>query len=86
MLTAEEVNSVHELFLFLHKLKVIGTVSTETKSTPLSEFGKPNRYTLIFTGYDHTTKNQVSPEEKLAAYFRASEALNQVLDDFCNEQ
>ena len=75
-LTADEVNSVHELFLFLHSLKVIGTVHTETRGVRLTEFGKPHGlYDLIFDGYDHTTKGQVSPEERICAYFRASEKL-----------
>jgi hypothetical protein len=80
-ISADQVNSVHELFLFLRKLKIIGTVETHTERTPLSEEGRLCIYTLSFKSYDHSTRNKVSPMEKLEAYFRASEKLASL----CNE-
>lgn len=81
-LTADQINSVHELFLFLHRLKIIGTVSTKTIRTPLTEFGKPCIYSLIYEGYDPTTRGVLSIDDRLKAFF------NRVFDedDSCNEQ
>lgn len=75
-ITADQINSVHELFLFLHKLKVVGTVHTDTKSFGLAA-GIDHLYVLTLLCYDPTTKGTISPEEKVAAYFRASQALGQ---------
>lgn len=74
-LTAEQVNSVHTLFLFLHSLKVIGTVHTDTKSVALSEYGRPRVYDLFFEGYDHSTRGMKSSTAKLEAFFRRIEEL-----------
>jgi len=68
-LTSHEVNSIHVLFLFLHRLKVIGTVKTKTINVPLTEFGKPSRYSVIYEGYDHSTRGVISPEDRLVEFF-----------------
>jgi len=68
-LSADKVNSVHGLFLFLHRLKVIGTVSTKTVNVPLTEFGRPSLYSLIYEGYDRSTRGVISPEDRLKAFF-----------------
>jgi len=68
-ISADQVNSVHGLFLFLHRLKVIGTVSTKTVSTPLTEFGKPRVYSLVYEGYDPSTRGVLSVDDRLKAFF-----------------
>jgi hypothetical protein len=68
-LTSHEVNSIHMLFLFLHRLKVIGTVKTKTISVPMTEFGKPTRYAVIYEGYDRSTRGVISPEDRLVEFF-----------------
>lgn len=81
-LSADQVNSVHGLFLFLHRLKVIGTVSMKTVSKPLTEFGKPRLYSLVYEGYDRSTRGVISPEDRLKAFFnRVSDR-----DETYNEQ
>lgn len=64
-ITSEQVNSVHRLYLFLRKLKVIGIVKTSTEQVRITEHGRPIRYNLKFAGYDETMKGRLTPEEKL---------------------
>lgn len=68
-LTAEQVNSVHKLYNFLRKLKVIGVVYTSTNQMRNTGIGHPIRYKLEFKGYDHSMKNKLTPEEKLEQLF-----------------
>ena len=68
-ISANKINSVHELFLFLHRLKVIGSVSTKTISIPLTEFGKPSLYSIVYEGYDRSTRGVISPEDRLKEFF-----------------
>ena len=72
-ITADQCNSVHNLFIFLHKLKVIGTVYTDTVGIR-TEHQKSSHglYNLIFDGYDHNTKNQLSIDDRLAAIFKSN--------------
>lgn len=71
-ITTEQVNSVHQLLLILRLLKVTGTVHTHTKCTPLTEFGKPNRFTLSLKGYDPSTKGKHDAYERLKDFFRSN--------------
>ena len=68
-ISAVKINSVHGLFLFLHRLKVIGTVHTKTVSVPLTEFGKPSLYSMVYEGYDRSTRGVISPEDRLVEFF-----------------
>ncbi len=64
-LTADEVNSVHQLYHFLRKLKVIGIVYTSTSQMRNTGVGHPIRYKLSFSSYDPSMKNRMTPEEHL---------------------
>jgi len=76
-LQAEQVNSIHTLFLFLHQLKVIGTVHTKTMRTSSHT---SNLYDIVFCNYDHTTKNVINPHEKLKVFFGRKQAITQYED------
>lgn len=64
-LTSDQVNCVHKLYHFLRKLKVIGIVYTETTQMRNTGVGYPIRYKLRFSGYDHSMRNKLTPEEYL---------------------
>lgn len=74
-ITGNQLTSVRELFKFLHRLRVIGTVRSRIERIPLTEFGKPVLFTMHYKDYDPSTKNQVSFEDELDRYFskRASD-------------
>lgn len=69
-ISGEKVNVVHEFFHFLRSLKVIGIIHTKATRPPGQD-----GYTLEFAGYDPSFKNRLTPEEKIEAYFRASQQL-----------
>lgn len=68
-ITGNQLVSVRELFKFLHRLRVIGTVNTRIERIPLTEFGKPVLFTMHYKDYDPSTKNQLSFEDELDRYF-----------------
>ena len=68
-ITSEQVNSVHNLYNFLRKLRVIGIVKTVTEQVRITEMGKPIRYKLKFVDYDGSMKGRLTPEEKLSYLF-----------------
>lgn len=68
-LTSEQVNSVHNLYNFLRKLRVIGIVKTATEQVRITEMGRPIRYKLRFIDYDASMKGKLTPEEKLSYLF-----------------
>lgn len=68
-LTAEQVTSVHTLYNFLRKLRVIGAVTTNTEQIRITESGRPIRYNLRFIDYDASMKGKLTPEEKLSRLF-----------------
>ena len=68
-ISGNKLTSTRELFKFLHRLRVIGTVYTRIERIPLTEFGKPVLFTLHFKEYDPSTKNQLSFEDELDRYF-----------------
>ena len=80
-LTAEEVNSVHKLYHFLRKLKVIGVVYTNTEQMRNTGVGHPIRYKLTFKGYDHSMRNKLTPEEYLMQMVIEAETLNLYNED-----
>jgi hypothetical protein len=75
-LTADEVTTVHNIYQFLRKLKVIGIIMTETSRSSHSESGRPILYKLEYVGYDESMKNKLTPEEHFDTYFRASQVLD----------
>lgn len=68
-LTAEQVNTVHKLYRFLRRLKIIGIVYTTTTQMSNVDITSPIRYKLRFSGYDHSMKNKLTAEERLNDYF-----------------
>ena len=80
-LTAEQVNSVHKLYQFLRKLRVIGIVYTSTDQMRHTGVGHPIRYKLTYKGYDHSMRNKMTPEEALTEMFRESERLGLYNED-----
>ena len=80
-LTSEQVTSVHRLYHFLRKLKVIGVVFTTTEQMRNTGVGHPIRYKLTFTGYDHSMRNKMTPEEALQELFNESERLGLYNED-----
>lgn len=70
-LTADQLISVRELILLLSRLRVIGTIYTETKRVPLTEFGKPFLYALIYKGYDPAPNAIILAEQELSNLFTA---------------
>jgi hypothetical protein len=68
-LTGDQVTSVHKLYKFLRKLRVLGLMNTLTKRVYITEMGKPIRYKLIFISYDPAYKGKNSPEENLDQFF-----------------
>ena len=69
-ITSEQVNSVHQLYILLRKLRVIGLIKTSTEQVRITEMGKPIRYTLKFHSYDETMKGVYTPEEHIDSIFR----------------
>lgn len=74
-LTADQVTSVHKIYHFLRKLKVIGIVYTSTEQMRHTGVGHPIRYRLTFSGYDHSMRNKMTPEEALSELIAESERL-----------
>lgn len=70
-LTADQVTSFHNLYKFLRKLKVIGTIRMETVKYPFAK--EDIRYALVFKGYDPSMKGKLTPHEALDEYFRHSQ-------------
>lgn len=83
-ITLDKVNSFKDLYKLLRKLKVIGVLHTSTERVPLTEMGKPIRYTLKFAGYD-PNKSKMTPLEASGTYFDASMMLQDVVD-LCTRQ
>jgi hypothetical protein len=81
-LTADEIISVRELILLLSRLRVIGTIYTETKRVPLTEFGKPCLYTIIYKGYDSAPNAIILAEQDLSDLVASKRLLEQ---DIYNE-
>jgi hypothetical protein len=80
---AKKINALHGLFLFLHRLKVIGTINTKTISSPMTEFGKPSLYSVVYEGYNRSTRGVISPEDRLREFFNR---VHDPEDSSCNEQ
>lgn len=74
-ITADQITSIHILFKFLRKLRIIGLIKTNVRPIPLTEMGRPTRYTITYSSYDHSYKNRLTPEEALDELFRESESL-----------
>lgn len=70
-ISADQVSSVHRLYNFLRKMKVIGVISTVTETVRLTEHGKPFRYNLKYHSYDPSMKGKLTPEEQLSKYFNS---------------
>lgn len=68
-LTSEQVTSVHLLYSFLRKLRIIGLMRTTTRQYSHSEHGKPIRYELKFAEYIPEMKGKLTPEERLGQIF-----------------
>jgi hypothetical protein len=67
--TAEQVNSLHNLFKLLRKLRVIGLVDTKVVKESLSESGRgPSCYRVEILKIH--SKAYESPEELLEKLFR----------------
>jgi len=57
----------------------------KTVGVPLTEFGKPKVYSLVYEGYDRSTRGVISPEDRLKAFFnrvvdRDDEPYNELLE------
>lgn len=50
-LTLDQVNSLHMLFKFLRKLETIGIIETDVATVPLTDFGRPFRYSVKIIAY-----------------------------------
>ena len=74
-LKSEQVTSVHNLYVLLRSLGVIGVMHTQTVRNHLSEEGGPFRYKLVAVSYDASMKGKLTAEERFTRYFIASDAL-----------
>jgi hypothetical protein len=83
-ITSEQVNSFKHLYQLLRRLRVLGVMKTVTERVPLTEMGKPIRYTLRFAGYD-PDKSKLTPEEAIEEYFKSSKELQDAID-LCTRQ
>lgn len=83
-ITSEQVNSFKHLYQLLRRLKVLGVMKTITERVPLTEMGRPIRYTLKYVSYN-PDKSILTPEEALEEYFKSSKELQDAID-LCTRQ
>jgi len=70
-MTSEQLTSIHVLYKFLRKLRVIGVVHTTTQQVRITEMGRPIRYKLSFHHYDGDMKGRLTAEEQLDSLLEA---------------
>jgi hypothetical protein len=64
-LTSDQITSVHKLYWFLRRLKVIGLVETTTEQIRYTESGRPIRYKLKFVKYHENMKGKLNIKKEI---------------------
>lgn len=51
-LTKDQVVTLHQFFIVMRKLRVLGIIHTKVTQVKITEFGRPERYAMSIVGYE----------------------------------